>query len=101
MRWLLKNSASVVRCLHDCDCQQLTSIVMTMLASVGRAHNSDMIFPLGQDSVIGGEVDSSGMSPLSPSCLDFLSKILVADPALRASTQEIMAHPWFTQVGPT
>ncbi len=31
----------------------------------------------------------------SESCLDLLSRMLVADPSLRATIEEVMAHPWY------
>lgn len=35
--------------------------------------------------------------PVSDSCKDLLRRILVADPARRASIADIQAHPWFRQ----
>jgi len=35
--------------------------------------------------------------PVSPECAHLLSRVLVADPAARATVAEIMAHPWFTK----
>ena len=34
--------------------------------------------------------------PVSAECCDLLARVLVADPAARATVPEIMRHPWFS-----
>lgn len=44
-----------------------------------------------------------GSIPVSAECKNLLSRILVADPAKRASIEEIQQHPWYAlqSRGPT
>ncbi len=58
--------------------------------------------PPGQvlERILAVDFRFPGSIPVSADCKDLLTRILVADPAKRASIEDIQQHPWCARAPP-
>ena len=69
---------------------------------LGSAESSQWPAPIRSHgaSVVQVECTVPPQVPISPSCRDLLTRILVAEPSARVTVQSIQAHPWYRMVNP-
>lgn len=81
----------------ECDYWSIGVVTFILLSGTPPFYEEDNFALFEQIKSCQYDFDVETWESVSPEAKDFVSKILVADPKVRLSCENMMKHPWMTK----